>query len=757
MLRTYILTLLVLALGLTGCSRDPKVRCARFIESGNKYVAKSQYDAASIQFRRAVRANPNSAEAHYNLALTLGKLGRWTEAFRELQATTQIDPKNIAAHLAAAEILIAAKQNSGAKQEINAVLAIDANNFDAHLLLGNAWLADQEYKSALEEFAICERLQPNNVLGFTQTGVAHLRENAYLDAQADLNHAIQLNPAFAPAYLYLAQTYRLQGNFKSEISTLQDGIDHAPKQASLYLIVAEEYIRLGRNEEVPPLFERLRAQTSDAPSVLMAIGDFYFRAGDSQHAKEIFSQALRANPKDDVISRRLIEVALNQQDWDFAEKLNKALLGQKPKDVEGRLFEARLQFSRGARAKAIESLEQLVHDSPELPLPHFYLGLAYAHQGESARAVSAFNDAVQKNPDFIWAYVSLGELYAQQGSPKLALDFANQALKRNPRFLPARLLEANALMQSGDINGAIQRLRTLLAADSKNAVILDKLGFALANKKDYKSAESQFEVALASDPSYAPALVDLLRLYAVEKRSNEMLPRVALQIKRSPEQSRLYEVLADLQLANKKFDDAEQSYSAAVKLNSNSTAALLGLAQTHAAQGRISDAINDARNLLGIHPDYLVAYVELGQLLQQTGEFRQAEETYQHALERDDDYAPALNNLAWLYCEHGGNLDMALGLAQKAKAKYPNDLAISDTLAWIEYRKGMYDSAASSLKEVTDRLPQNALYQYHYGMTLSKLARSGDARKALDRALQLAVPNPEAQEARITLANLSTQ
>ena len=192
------------------------------------------------------------------------------------------------------------------------------------------------------------------------------------------------------------------------------------------------------------------------------------------------------------------------------------------------------------------------------------------------------------------------------------------------------------------------------------------------------------------------------------------------------------------------------------KLNANSAAALFGLAQTHAVQGRTSDAINDARRLLGIHPDYLVAYVELGQLLEQTGDFSQAEQTYQHALERNDDYAPALNNLAWLYCEHGGNLDMALGLAQKAKARYPNDPAISDTLAWIEYRKGMYDSAASSLKEVTDHFPQNALNQYHYGMTLSKLTRNVDARKALQRAIQLAVPNPQAREARSTLAGLSS-
>ena len=745
----------LVALSIIGCSRDPKARSARFVASGQRYMTKSQYEAASIQFRRAVQADSSSAEAHYQLASALGKMGRWPEALRELQATTQIDDKHIAAHLSSAEILLAGRQNQAARQEITKVLSVDQNNFEAHLLLGNSWFADQNYKSALDEYAICQQLKPSNASGFVQSGLVHLRQGAYPKSVDILQRAVDADSTFVPAYIYLAQAYALQGDSNAEIGILEKGIEGNPKQIVLYALTAEQYLKQGRREQVASLFDKLRSQTGDGLEALVAIGDFYFRAGDAQHAREILAKALDRNPKNDVVLRRLIEVALNQQDWDYAEKLNKTLSAEKPKDVEARLFEARLQFARGARGKAVESLEQLVHDSPELPLPHFYLGIAYARQGESARAVSAFNDAVQKNPNFIWGYVSLGELYAQQGSPKLALDFANQALKRNPTFLPARLLEAGALMQTGDTDAAIAKLRALLAADPHNAMISERLGVALANKQDYRGAADQFEASLTSDPSYAPALLDLIKVYVIQKRPQEIMKRVQLQIQRAPTQARFYEIVGDLSLSDKKLDDALSAYATAAKLNPNSAVAVMGLSRTHAAQGKREDGINDARNLLNMHPDYLAGYVELGQLLEESGNFPEAEQVYQHALERNDEYVPALNNLAWLYCEHGGNLDMALSLAQKAKARFPADPAISDTLAWIEYRKGMFDTAASSLKDVVNHSPQNPVYQYHYGMTLWKLAHAADARTALQRAIQLDLPATEAGEAKRALLALS--
>ena len=68
-------------------------------------------------------------------------------------------------------------------------------------------------------------------------------------------------------------------------------------------------------------------------------------------------------------------------------------------------------------------------------------------------------------------------------------------------------------------------------------------------------------------------------------------------------------------------------------------------------------------------------------------------------------FAPAANNLAWLYSEHGGDKEKALELAQRAKEAAPDDPHISDTLGWILYKRGVYQRAVGLLKESAAKLP----------------------------------------------------
>jgi predicted Zn-dependent protease len=431
------------------------------------------------------------------------------------------------------------------------------------------------------------------------------------------------------------------------------------------------------------------------------------------------------------------------------------LLRNVPTDPAGRLFQARLQFVRGAKGTAVGTLEQLVHDFPEMPLPHFYLGLAYAGQGEPSRAIATLNETLRQDPNFIWAYVSAGELHAQQGSPKLALEFANQALAHNPHFIPAIVLEANAYMQLGDYSTAVAELRSLNTAQPKNPLVLERLAIAAMSQRQYEQAEQELEEALRLQSSYVPAMADLAQLYGAQKRSRQLIQRLQLQIQRAPKQSRFYEMLGDAYLSNRDFSSSEQAFGAALRLDPDATMARIQLARVYASTGKIPDALQSAQTVVKSHPDFLAAYVVLANVYEQDGKVKDAEQAYQEALQRNGNFVPALNNLAWLYCENGGNLDMALGLVQKAKAAVPGDLTISDTFAWIQYRKGLYSSAAAMLEDVARQAPANATYQYHYGMSLWKTDRPNEAQGVLRRALQLNLSPREAEQTRLVLADLN--
>jgi tetratricopeptide (TPR) repeat protein len=577
----------------------------------------------------------------------------------------------------------------------------------------------------------------------------------YPEARQAFEQAISLDTTYLPAYLDLAQVYRVEGNANAQLQTLQNAIQKNPKQVAPYMALASTYVQLGQSDRLAEAFVDFRKATGDAPECLLAIGEFYFASGDAVQAKETLTEGLRKDPRNNSIRRRLIELALTQRDWDTAERLDGELLKAEPKDLSGRIFKARLEVERGAKATAVNTLQQLVHDVPEMALPHFYLGLAYASEGEAGRAIAAMNDTLQHDSSFIWAYVTMGELHLNQGSPKLALEFADRALQLNPNFVPAIILQSNAYMQTGDYRSAVDRLEKMSAAQPKNSMLLERLAVAAIHEKQFSQAEQRLEAALQAQPDYTQAMADLIQLYRIQKRSDGIIPRLQRQIERAPKQASFSEFLGDAYLAKTDFNTAELQFEAALKLNPDSTVAKLELARVYAAQNRVPDAIQIAQDIVKKHPDYLVGRLLLGSLYEQTGNIPQAEQTYQEAVQRNGDFVPALNNLAWLLCENGGNLDMALSLAQRAKANLPNDPSISDTLAWIQYRKGLYALALDQFRDLTKRSPENAVYRYHLGMTLFRVGNQNEARQSLQRALSSSLAPSYASEAQAVLSKIN--
>ena len=88
----------------------------------------------------------------------------------------------------------------------------------------------------------------------------------------------------------------------------------------------------------------------------------------------------------------------------------------------------------------------------------------------------------------------------------------------------------------------------------------------------------------------------------------------------------------------------------------------------------------------------------VGLLLQAEGDLDGARGRFERVLEIDPEAAVAANNLAWIYAEHGGNLDVALHLAQVAQTRLPGVAEVTDTLGFIYYKRNLASLAVSTLK-----------------------------------------------------------
>jgi tetratricopeptide (TPR) repeat protein len=113
------------------------------------------------------------------------------------------------------------------------------------------------------------------------------------------------------------------------------------------------------------------------------------------------------------------------------------------------------------------------------------------------------------------------------------------------------------------------------------------------------------------------------------------------------------------------------------------------------------------------------------------------------------------NNLAYLYLEHGGDVHVALSLAQMARQKMPNSPNTAGTLGWAYYKSGAPESAVVQLKQCAQEDPNNPLYQYHLGMAQMAARHFDLAEQSLQKALRDDPNFPDAASARAALAKIS--
>jgi Flp pilus assembly protein TadD len=177
-------------------------------------------------------------------------------------------------------------------------------------------------------------------------------------------------------------------------------------------------------------------------------------------------------------------------------------------------------------------------------------------------------------------------------------------------------------------------------------------------------------------------------------------------------------------------------------------------AQTQIIRGQTANAIGAWEQWLNTHPNDAGAMAILGTLEESQGDPGKAEAYYKKALQVQPQQPIAANNLAYRMLQSGGNVDVALTLAQTARQAMPSSPSTADTLAWAYYYKGTYSFARDLLEDAVKTDPNDPAMQYHLGMVYSKLKDKNNAVIHLKKAVSLAPDSPAAKDARLALQGL---
>ena len=766
----FVSVILAALVGFTSCSRDPNVVKKRYLESGNKYFDKGRYKEASIQYRNALKRDQKYGAAHYKLALVSLKVGDVAGSVPSLRRAVELLPPDQADHWEAVvrlcEVYLLA--GAGEKQYMDDVekytkelLKRDSNSFDAHRLIGdlNYSRATTAYKNkhpeegaaflalATAEYFKADSVKPGQPLVSMQLARALAAKADFPAAEARYRSVIQKDKTFQAAYTELYRLYLFQNRPAEAEQVLKSAFENNPKQYGYLTLLAMHYYGRQRRDEMVAVLNQIKSHSKDFDQAFLTVGDFYLRMGDGDSAIREYKEGIAKDAKKkSTYQKRVIEVLMRQGKRSEAAELNAQILKESPNDNDARGLAATFLLDKGDIAQAMAELQSVVTRAPDNPVSRYNLGRAHAARGEYEQARQQFQKAIEIRPDYILARLALAQLQVSRGEFDAALKTAEAILAIDKGNVNARLIESAALMGQKKFGDSRVMLDAMLKVNPGSPDVLFQLGVVNLAENKFKDAEEAFRRAYQLNPANSRGLMGIVETNMAQNKTDEALKILQAESDKSPNRSDLLLAMGNTAVRAGKYDFAIQTFTRLLgqtEKGSRQGDIHLRIGETYRRKGDVNASIQELQKARETLPDNIVVLKTLALVLDGAQRKPEARKVYEATLKLDPNDGVALNNLAFLLAETGGDLDDALTKAQRAKQLLPSLYEISDTLGWIYLKKNLADQAIDVFKDLVIKEPNHSTYHYHLGIAYSQ---KGDKTQALVQLREALKYNPTKDE-----------
>lgn len=482
---------------------------------------------------------------------------------------------------------------------------------------------------------------------------------------------------------------------------------------------------------------------------------------DPELAFRHYRRALDLDPSNAPLAQEVAGMHLQREEVPEALSVLKDALKQNPKSAQLALRIAGIYVVSLRKFEAAERYaSQALQMAPDLIEPYQMLYSIHRANGRSDEAGRLLRQAQKRTNDDAEFWAGLGDLFLRQqrnesdmhdkAAASSALRHYRRAAELARQDAPVLLRALNFFFAGNHLEDAISCARRLLVLQPSDTPSREKLALALASLGREDEAIGELRTVVNDNPAsllaYRAHGEILLRrgdfAGALEKFEKALLLNDG--------DPRLYLEIVDLCLQG---DNPERAVWWLAQARGKFTrlpelpyyeAQLLGRLQ------RWKEALNAfdmAADLASQYqPTFLSAdfHFQRGVAAERAGEHDAAAGYFSACLEVDENYAPALNYLGYMWAERGENLAQAEGFIRRAVAGEPANPAYLDSLGWVLFQQGRYHEALPPLEQASKLAsPADPTIEEHLGDALDKLGRRHEAIRAWDRAAALEGASPD--------------
>jgi tetratricopeptide (TPR) repeat protein len=787
---TLPLLILIVAAVFIGACTSPEKAKAQHVARGQALLKDKKFQEAALEFRSALQIDEKLADAHWGLANAYEGLQRYQEAFDEMKQVADLDANNLDVRVKLGNYyLMAGKQQSAAaiseaERMAKEVLQKNPNHIEGHILMGSVLFQQNHKPEAFAELNRAIEIDPQRVESYLSLARFYALTKDTDTAEATYKRAIAVNNSSAMAHYeyakFLVQTNRVD----AAENEFQLAVQVDPNNREARFVLASFYLVNKRYAKAEDAYKALAELDKDKPEGRSVLADYYGSTGRLDEAIAIYKEVVTKSPDYAQGHYRLAELLLNKNDLVNAKAEVDAILKKDANDRQAMILRARIEMQSGDQNKlkaAIADLQEVLKQEPNSRAGLFFIAEANFRSGQIDQARVYAGELNRNYPNYPPAKLLQAQIDLTTGDAKGALQTSTQLLDLIAKATPDRDtspqmladLRANTLMAHGSAALQLRDTKTARqdfmmahdAAPNSTDVYVNLAAVALAeNKPD--EAVTFYNNALAIDGANFNSLRGLINIYAARNQTAEAHARIDQSIAAQPNNASLHFLKGQIYGFERNAAAAEGEFRRALEIDGNYLAAYSALGALFVNTNQQDRAIAEYTKIVERRPDNAATYTLIGMLEMNRQNLDAAIDNYKKALAKDENAVFAANNLAWLYAEYGkGNIDEAVRLAQGAVQANPGVPSFSDTLGWVYYKKGLYGAAAEQLKKAvavdeeaarrSNGLP-TPTYHFHLGVALAATGDKAGARREIESALRLSAKAsfPEADEARKALATL---
>jgi tetratricopeptide (TPR) repeat protein len=284
------------------------------------------------------------------------------------------------------------------------------------------------------------------------------------------------------------------------------------------------------------------------------------------------------------------------------------------------------------------------------------------------------------------------------------------------------------------LDKAAEAALSLIERDAKNPLYHTLLGLARTAQQDYSGAENAFRAALAIDPDFATATLDLAQIYTTMGLVNEARDLCNDLLAKRPDDVGALLGMANTYIAQQQWTEAIDAINHARLPAPNNPASGLKLVSLYKTRHDWNSAKSVATELAVQFPrDANILDIQ-GQVQLTAGDARGAVDSLKRAHELAPNSAPILShNLVAL--NRAKYFTEARAVLQEAIARNPRNAALKADLIRIEAEINGVDAAMAEARAIAAADPGIGTYDLVLVELLEKAGRSKDAIAVLEKVI----------------------